>query len=148
MSVKGARLHIAESPAAYRRRPRLVADASVLAAAIFGDEEEREPALAFLQGRSLTAPHLVDCEMASVALKKLRRERLPEAAVEEALSLFASLDIERHAVAPEAIFALARRYDLTAYDAAYLWLAEHLEAPLATFDQALAEAARRHFRPD
>ena len=40
--------------------------------------------------------------------------------------------------------ALAQRYKLTAYDAAYLWLAERLEAPLATFDAALARAAREH----
>ena len=35
------------------------------------------------------------------------------------------------------------RHDLTAYDAAYVALAEALEAPLATRDAALA-AARRH----
>jgi predicted nucleic acid-binding protein len=30
------------------------------------------------------------------------------------------------------------------YDAAYLWLAAELGAPLATFDLDLGEAARRH----
>lgn len=43
--------------------------------------------------------------------------------------------------------ALAQRYKLTAYDAAYLWLAERLEAPLATFDVALARAARDYLEP-
>ena len=37
---------------------------------------------------------------------------------------------------------LARRFALTAYDAAYLELAARLDAPLATADEALARAAR------
>ena len=138
-----ATLHVAESPAAYSRRPRIVVDPSVLAAAIF-DEEEQAQAVALLQGRALAAPHLVDYEMASVALKKLRRERLPQAAVTAALEVFAGIAIERHAIDAVSVLALARRYKLTAYDAAYLWLAERLEAPLATFDAALARAAQDH----
>lgn len=138
-----ATLHVAEPPAAYARRPRIVADATVLASAVFGEEEQRA-AVALLHGRALTAPHLVDYEMTSVALKKLRRERLPDAAVAAALDTYAGFAIERHAVDPAAVLALALRYKLTAYDAAYLWLAEQLQAPLATFDAALARAARDH----
>jgi len=38
--------------------------------------------------------------------------------------------------------ALARQYRLTVYDAAYLELAMHRGASLATTDQALAQAAK------
>ena len=38
----------------------------------------------------------------------------------------------------------AARYELSAYDAAYLWLAAELRAPLATFDRRLAEATQAH----
>ena len=138
-----ARLRVAEPAAAYDRRPRLVADATVLAAALFS-EAEHEQAAALLQARALCAPHLVDYEIANVAVKKLRRERLPETAVLACLEAYAALDLERHAVAVGPVVALAQRYQLPAYDAAYLWLAEHLEAPLATFDTRLAEAAQRH----
>lgn len=138
-----ATLHVAEPPAAYARRPRIVADATVLAAAVFGEDEQHQ-AVALLRGRALTAPHLVDYEMTSVALKKLRRERQPEDAVAASLDAYAALAIERHAVDPPAVLALAQRYRLTAYDAAYLWLAERLEAPLATFDASLARAALDH----
>jgi predicted nucleic acid-binding protein len=41
----------------------------------------------------------------------------------------------------QAQYALAMRYRLSAYDAAYLWLAGALQAPLAT-DAKLAGAAR------
>lgn len=140
-------LHVAESPAAYVRRPRLVADATVVAAVVFGEDEQAE-AVALLRGRALTAPHLIDFEMTSVALKKLQRERLPQAAVLESLQAYAALPIERHSIDPPAVLSLAQRYKLTAYDAAYLWLAERLETPLATFDAMLARAARKHLGGD
>ncbi len=138
-----ATLHLAEPPSAYLRRPRIVADATVLAAAAFGEEDQAQ-AVALLQGRALAAPHLVDYEMTNVALKKLRRAGLTVDAVTASLDAFAALAIERHAIDPPAVLALAQRYKLTAYDAAYLWLAERLEAPLATFDAALARAAQDH----
>jgi predicted nucleic acid-binding protein len=36
------------------------------------------------------------------------------------------------------------QWKLSAYDAAYLWLAVELKAPLATFDTRLGNAARSH----
>ena len=45
-------------------------------------------------------------------------------------------------VAVDGVHALATQYRLTAYDAAYLWLAVQLNAPLATFDKKLGEAAQ------
>jgi predicted nucleic acid-binding protein len=144
-----ADLRVAEPAAAYDRRPRLVADATVLAAALFGEAEQQQAA-ALLQARALCVPYLADHEIANVALKKLRRERLAESAVLACLEAYASLDLERHAVAVGPVFSLAQRYQLTAYDAAYLWLAEQLQAPLATFDVHLAAAAQKHLavRPD
>ncbi len=41
-------------------------------------------------------------------------------------------------------FALAQRYQLSACDASYLWLAGALRCPLATFDETLAQAAQQH----
>jgi hypothetical protein len=43
--------HVDESPAAYARRPRIVADATVLAAALFREGEHRE-AVALLARRA------------------------------------------------------------------------------------------------
>jgi predicted nucleic acid-binding protein len=134
---------VAEPPAAYGRRPRLVVDATVLAAALFG-EAEHQQAAALMQARALCAPHLLDYEITNVALKKLRREQLAESAVAACLDAYSVLEVERHAVAVGQVLALAQRYQLTAYDAAYLWLADQLQAPLATFDTQLATAADKH----
>ena len=45
---------------------------------------------------------------------------------------------------PQAQFAIAQHYGLSAYDAACLWLAAELKVPLATFDRKLAAAAAKH----
>jgi predicted nucleic acid-binding protein len=141
-------LRVAEPRAAYTLRPCLVADATVLAAVVFHGEPEHAQAVALLQGRSLAAPQLVDYEIASVALKKLRRERISSSQVLAALETYFGISMERHAVPAGAVLQVAERHSLTAYDAAYLWLAAELQVPLATFDDRLAEAAAKHLRGD
>lgn len=137
------RLFVAESAAAYAKRPRVVADASVVVALLF-DEQDQEEALARLGGRLVAAPHLLDLEFANAAVKKMRRERLDAGRVAEALQMLDEVVADRHPVPAAAALELAQRYGLTPYDAAYLWLAERLEVPLVTFDARLGEAARRH----
>jgi predicted nucleic acid-binding protein len=141
------RLRIAEPRTPYLHRPALVTDASVIAAALFGEDGHAE-ALALLHGRTLHAPHLLDNEIANVGLKKLRRERLARETIVAALQAYSRIQIERHAVEAESVVAIAERYGLTAYDAAYLHVAEQLAAPLATLDERLAAAALRHLAPD
>jgi predicted nucleic acid-binding protein len=100
-----------------------------------------ESARGLIEGAALHAPSLIQLELANVALKKHRRgeaHALP--GLEQALSL----DIYLHSVDAGAVFALAERYQLTAYDAAYLWLAADLRCPLATFDERLGAAAQSH----
>ena len=135
-------LYVAEPPASYLIRPPLVVDCSVLSAAIF-EEETRDQALSLMAGKTLHAPYLLDHEIISVALKK-GRLGWPEAVITLGLSDYAQQDIELHSTAAEAQYELALRYKLSAYDAAYLWLAAELKAPLATFDEKLGRAAQTH----
>lgn len=137
-----ATVWVAEPPAAYVVRPPTVVDSSLICAVLF-DEAERAAALLSLTGRTLYAPHLLDHEVVSVALKK-RRLGWPEASVELALRDYDAYAIELRATDAPAQLALAERYALSAYDAAYLWLASELKASLATFDRKLGEAAQRH----
>lgn len=134
---------VAEPPAAYRLRPPLVIDCSLLAAVLF-DEPERDEALKRMAGRELFAPHLLEFEIASVALKK-SRQGLTEV-VTCALADFGALPLSQQPVDIQGQVALALRYDLSTYDAAYLWLAAELKAPLATLDRRLGEAAQRHLQ--
>lgn len=136
------RVHVAEPKAAYARRPPLVTDASVIAAFLFGEDATAE-AKALLLGRTLHAPHLLDCEIASVGLRKQRRGVSAET-VTAVLRTYGQLPIERHTVDADNVAHIAQRFNLTAYDAAYLYVAEQLAAPLATLDEDLAAAARAH----
>ena len=55
---------------------------------------------------------------------------------------FTELELTRCRCDLHAQWRLALKYDLSAYDAAYLWLAAELGALLATFDERLGGAAR------
>ena len=134
-------LYLAEPPAHYLARPPIVVDCSALAGLLF-QETWRDTAAEKIHGRSLHAPFLLQTEIASVALKKHRKGFAELTA--EALSQYAEMDLNLYRVEPQQALALALRYNLSAYDAAYLWLAAELKAPLATFDEKLATAAQTH----
>jgi predicted nucleic acid-binding protein len=106
------------------------------------EEDWAEEAMRRIEGRSLKAPYLLDIEITSVALKKYRRGGAEIA--ETGLARYTSMDIELFEVRATDVYALANRYQLSAYDAAYLWLAAELKTPLATFDEKLATAAQTH----
>lgn len=135
------RLYVAEPPAAYRLLPPLVVDCNILGALLF-QEVQRADAERRIFERELNAPTVLDYEIASVALKKLRQGG--DAIASDALARYASLPITLHGVEITPVLALAERYKLSAYDASYLWLAAVLKAPLATFDRKLGEAAQKH----
>jgi predicted nucleic acid-binding protein len=61
------------------------------------------------------------------------------------MQLLPDFGIEHHAIDPAGVVEVALRRRLSTYDAAYLWLAASLDAPLATFDRRLGEAARLEF---
>ncbi len=93
---------------------------------------------AFAQGESLHAPHLVDVEVSQVVRRYWRAGDITAARGEEALRDLADLPMERYTHEPliERIWQL--RHNATAYDAAYIALAEGLSAVLVTLDSALA----------
>jgi predicted nucleic acid-binding protein len=64
--------------------------------------------------------------------------------VDESLTLFLALPLDVHDVRSLAPRAWSLRRNFTSYDAAYVALAEALEAPLLTLDGGLARATVRH----
>jgi predicted nucleic acid-binding protein len=120
---------------------RVVVDASALAALAF-NEPGAEDIARRLEGADVHAPTLLCYELANVAWKKARRD--PSAtpsilrAVAEALDEGGGIAWCQVPAADAALLALAT--GLTAYDAAYVWLAGLLGADLVTLDRRVAEA--------
>lgn len=142
MSTAQRTLYVAEPPAAYLVRPPMVVDCSAICGILF-DEPWREQAMTRIAGKTLYAPYLLDHEVISVTLKKQRQQWSRES-ITGALEDYVQYQIELRETDITAQLDLALRYKLSAYDAAYLWLAAELKAPLATFDEKLAAAAQTH----
>ena len=113
----------------------LVLDASACVSFLIGDDDA-DWVRARVRGESLLhAPALIDFEVASALRLVKDRRRFAEAAED-----LRDMRLERHPgdlLLPR-IWEL--RGHLTAYDAAYVALAEALEAPLVTLDRRLARA--------
>lgn len=142
MSARARKLYVAEPPAAYLVRPPIVVDCSAICGILF-DEPWRGEAMSRIAGKTLFAPYLLDHEVVSVTLKK-HRQRWSRESIAAALEGYGQYQIELRHTDAAGQLELAVRYKLSAYDAAYLWLAAELKAPLATFDEKLASAARTH----
>jgi len=101
---------------------------------------ERIAARALHPTQRLHAPHLIDIEVSQVLRRLVQAREITLARAELALGDFEQLMIERYAHRP----LLRRIWDLrsavSAYDAAYVALAEALAAPLLTCDEKLARA--------
>jgi predicted nucleic acid-binding protein len=94
----------------------------------------------FRDGETLHAPALLDLEVAQVLRRYVAREEVTAARATVALETMTVFPIARYtheALLPR-IWEL--RENLTAYDAAYVALAEALRAPLVTGDERLAKA--------
>jgi predicted nucleic acid-binding protein len=100
----------------------IVVDASAFLAVTFGEPEGRNVE-EHLKGRRFIAPTLLLYEIANVTLVKMRRHPDRSDAYREAFDAFLKLAIDFAVVDFSAVFMLAQRRNLTAYDASYVWLA-------------------------
>ena len=119
----------------------IVVDASAVLELLLQTPRAAKVAHRLLDPReSLHAPHLLDVEVTQVLRRLVRAKTLGEARANEALSDLESLSIVRHPHLPMLRRMWALRDSITAYDAAYIALAEALDAPLLTCDGKLGRA--------
>lgn len=95
----------------------------------------------FARNESLHAPHLLDLEVGLVLRRLVNQGTVSVQRANEAVHDFLGLRIARypHSVLLPRIWQL--RHNLSAYDAAYVVLAEKLRAALLTRDSGLASAS-------
>ena len=120
--------------------PGIVVDASVFGAIAF-NEPQKPDAESLIAGRQVYAPRLLAFEITNVARTKVVSSPFERPVIFNGLSTALRSDINWTEVDFRKILDLALETDLTAYDASYLYLAQTLGMPLATFDRKLRTAA-------
>lgn len=126
---------------------RLVVDASIGGAWCLSDEESNLAleVLDRIVEAQLIVPAHWSLELSNLLVVAERRSRIDAEGVRNATRFLRSLpfkvDVMTSGQALSATLELARRHQLTSYDAAYLELAIREGAVLATLDQCLARVA-------
>jgi predicted nucleic acid-binding protein len=118
----------------------LVVDASVLAPALADDGADGDAARKRLRGHALVAPELIDLETISVIRRHLQAGQLDARRADLALTDLVELPLRRAPHRPLLARCWELRENVTAYDAAYVALAELLDAVLVTADARLKGA--------
>ena len=119
----------------------IVADASAILELLlrtpFGAAIE---ARLFRANETVHVPALLDLEVAQVLRRYVAKGDLAEPRARASLDLLVAFPMERYSHEPLMRRVWELRDNLTAYDAAYVALAEALRAPLLTCDSKLAAA--------
>ena len=119
----------------------IVTDASVILEVLL-----RTPSASRIEDRILSnretlhAPHLIDLEIAQVLRRYVSRGEMYADRARMALDIFSKFPITRYSHESLVPRIWALRSNLTAYDAAYVALAEGLGATMLTRDERLARA--------
>lgn len=124
----------------------LVLDASMALAFVLADEfsPEAEQALDQVARDGGLVPAMWDYEVLNGLRSAVALGRLTPAAAAHAARGLSALHLTREApTLGEHLLRLARESRLSVYDAAYLDLAHRHRVPLATRDEAVAQAARQ-----
>ena len=120
----------------------MVLDASAVVAVLVGSGPGAERIRERVEGpgESLHVPHVMDLEVLHALRRQALRGVLSVARGAEAVEDLADIAFVRYPHVPLAGRIWELRENLTAYDAAYIALAEALDAPLITMDARLARA--------
>lgn len=116
-------------------------DASAVVAALAGHPAVPDIVRRLRSEDDLHAPHLLDLEVAHALSRLARRSIITQDRARDAVLDLIELNITRypHDVLLERVWDL--RHNVSAYDAAYITLAEALDAPLITCDARLTRSS-------
>ena len=119
----------------------IVVDASALLELLLGTARaDRIASFALAPEERLHAPHLLDIEIAQALRRLVQLAEITTARAQQALDDQAALVVDRHSHQDLLPRIWQLRESITAYDAAYVALAEALDAPLLTCDAKLARS--------
>ena len=116
----------------------IVVDASCVIEVLLGTDAARDIEHRWRDGGPLHAPEVIDLEVLQVVRRLLSSRELSEDRATLAVGALERLALRRWPHGPLRRRVWALRGNLTAYDAAYVALAERLRCPLLTRDRRLA----------
>lgn len=130
---------------------RLVIDASVVIASLLPDEPYGDTALRILRrflsdGLELFTLPLLRYELTNSLWKAIGRGRVELDDAVAALKEFEAFNLPEREPSSKEVLKLAHAYNRSAYDAAYLALAQTEQAPLVTADKRLYNAIKDRYR--
>jgi predicted nucleic acid-binding protein len=125
---------------------RLVTDASAIVDLLAGAPNAPAVAKVLAPFPEIDVPEHFHVEAISALRGMLLRGHIAADHAERALQLLLELRVVRHPVEPLARSVWSMRSTLTAYDAAYLAVAQNVNAQLLTTDRGLAAVARQDHR--
>ena len=116
-------------------------DASVVVSALADDGDDGDLARRRLRGEQLCAPEILELEVTSALRRLLGAGDLDERRADLALGDLSDLDVRRVGHRALLLRVWELRHTVTTYDAAYVALAETIDAVLVTADRRLAAAS-------
>ena len=118
----------------------MVVDTSVIVAALRNDGDIAEWGQATIFDNQVVAPAGIDLEVMSALRGLWRGGAMSDRSASTAIERFGRFHIDRLRTTALHGRIWSLRHNLTAYDAAFVALAEALGAPLATCDRSMARA--------
>lgn len=119
----------------------MVIDSSVIVAALLDTAELGTRARSSIRGKRLIAPQGVDLEVISAIRGLNLGGEFDEQAASQSVDAFRRMRIARTPISTLITRIWQLRHNISPYDAAFVALAEALDAPLLTYDTKLARAA-------
>ncbi len=127
-------------------------DSGVLLKAYFPDEEGHKEAQRLISDYArgtitFYAPSLLAYEILNACLVALRMARFPKERAKDLMNEMLGIEIVKEDIEPlrERIFDISAKYGTSAYDGAYVAIAESKHMPLLTADKKLYNKLKHHF---
>jgi predicted nucleic acid-binding protein len=118
----------------------IVADASAVVEFLRGGPQSRAVEPFLLDAGPIHVPGILDAEVLQAVRKLVRLGTMDDARGQTFMQTLQVMPLNRHLLTPLLPRMWALRDNLTAYDAAYIALAEALRCPMITFDERLPSA--------
>lgn len=114
----------------------LVVDANILLAVVL-NEPEKSRIIELTAGARLVAPEVMPYEIGNALSAMMKRSRLTQEQVQKSFGIFEVIPLTLEQANIAQALNLSHRFNIYAYDAYYLELAQRLRIPLLTLDRQM-----------